>query len=235
MTHIVSWPAPPGRSVNPYVNPVSAVRRMAYARMRAALDLVDIPEATRVLDFGCWAGYFLPSLLKRFPEVCGVDDDSASVVETLPGYWTILQLARTLCRHEAAAYAEPALVRAGGLALPFRDECFDIVFCLDTLAHVFVAERRTVLAELHRVTKQRGQLIFSLPIETGAIGALKQAARVLTGKKSDPKTQGYDFRCDLELFKSLFEVRRTIFFPVRMLRSLNPFLFVDCRIEQAQF
>ncbi len=94
---VVEWRTPFGSSISPYINRVPAVRRLSYARLQAALDMVHSEAAGRVLDFGCWDGHFLPSLLKHFNDVWGVDDDSASVIDRVPGCWTTLNVARKLC------------------------------------------------------------------------------------------------------------------------------------------
>jgi SAM-dependent methyltransferase len=226
---------PLGSSVNPYVNRLGVVRTLAYGRLQAALWLVRITGSGRVLDVGCWAGYFLPSLLREFSEVWGVDDDSASVVHTTGSYWTILQVAHNLCEAELGSLSRPALVQATGSALPFVDGHFDVVFCMDTLAHVPSRSHMCVIRELRRVTKIGGQVIFSLPVETGPIRLVKQVVRALAKKQSDATMYGYDFRVDLTLLDSCFPVCEPHFYPINALGSLNPFVIVNCEIGQGQF
>src|SRR4051812_14977989 len=198
--HVVRWPVPLDESISPFKNKWNVVRRLSYVRFQAALNMVRTqPKPVRVLDFGCWAGHLLPSLLKEFGEVWGVDDDSASTVETLPQSWTILQIARELCERELGPLRYLGLAKATGVSLPFKDSYFDVVFCLDTLAHVQEASRAEVIRELNRVTKPEGQCIFSFPIETGPVFVLKEVARMMTGKKSDPNAKGYDYRDDMRL------------------------------------
>jgi SAM-dependent methyltransferase len=226
---------PISASFNPYVNPIPFVRRLSYGRFQAALDLTDLSSAQRAMDFGCWAGYFLPSLSERFSEVWGVDDDSASVIDKLPDYWTILQVARRLCESHSSSSRQVRLTKATGLMLPFRDGYFDVVFCLDTLAHVGTSVRPQVIRELRRVTSHRGQLIFSLPVEIGPIRPLKTLVRNITGKQSDKNTEGYDYRVDLERLRSSFGSCRFRFFPVNFLGAFNPIVLIDCRILPGQF
>lgn len=216
-------------SFNPYINRVAAVRWLFYERMEAALNLVKSDAKERALDVGCWAGYFLPSLLRRFSEVWGVDNDSGSVVSEARGPWTILQIARTLCEAETGESRHLGLVKATGLALPFATEYFDVIFCLDTLAHIPSDERGAVVKELRRVTRNDGQCIFSLPIELGPMLYLKKAVRAITQKNIDEMTTRYDFRHDLRLLESSFLKCEHEFFPVRKLGSLNPFVLVSCQ------
>ncbi|MBI4472651.1 MAG: class I SAM-dependent methyltransferase [Acidobacteria bacterium] len=233
--HIVKTSTGLPLSVNPYISRLSAVRYLSYARFQAALDLVEKNRRTRVLDFGCWAGYFLPSLLMYFNEVWGVDDDSASVVHCLPDDWTILQSARRLCASEAGSCAHLGLANASGRALPFPNGYFDVAFCLDTLAHVTPVERLVVLQELRRITNPNGQLIFSLPVERGLISVLKRTVRTLTGKQIDARTKEYDYRVDLALLQTCFRIVKSQFVPAALLGTLNPIVMLDCRIEQERF
>lgn len=225
--HPVAWRPPLDKSVNPYISDLRLVRHVEYGRLQAALNVIDSSHVCRVLEIGCWAGYFLNSLVRHFPEVWGVDDDSASVVEILPQYFTVLQIARELCRNEIGSV--PYLVKATGAGLPFTDGYFDLVFCMDTLTHVTESEGPDVVNELRRVTRFHGQIIFSLPIEIGPIMWVKRLTRTLTGKQIDRSSSTYDFRNDLALLRKTFPICRTTFFPVDRASILNPFAIVSCR------
>jgi len=230
--HVVRSDIPFGNAVNPYVNRFPLVSRLMYARMRAALNMTQAKPASRVLELGCWAGYFLPSLQRRFAEVWGVDDDSASVLDAAPRCWTVLQIARNVCDREAPTLAPPRLVKATGIALPFSPAYFDVVFCLDTFVHIAPQWRARVIAELRRVTRLNGELIFSLPIEIGPLWLLKAGMRAVTGKHYDAAMTTYDFRSDLALLRSLFPVCRTRFIPLQRLGILNPFVVVHCENQK---
>lgn len=224
--HVVRWKTPLGPRISPYRNSARLVRRAVYGRLDTALKMAGRDPAARVLDFGCWDGHFLPSLLENFGEVWGVDDDSASVLEILPSVSSILQVARNLCEAEADASERLHLVKATGSKLPFADRFFDIVFCLDTLTHVAESDRPHVIDELRRITKPDGRLIFSLPIETGLASVLRQALRTLTRKQSDRATTQYDFRKDVELLQSSFAICRKRWIPVHVV--------VECRNPQSR-
>jgi SAM-dependent methyltransferase len=227
--HFVRWRTPLEASHSPYLNRMMAVQHFSYARFQAALDLVRADSAKRVLDFGCWDGHFLPSLLKCFEEVWGIDDDSTSVIERLPNCSTILQVARRLCESEIGSISDLRLTKATGTALPFPDSYFDVVFCLDTLAHIPQSSRLEVIHELRRITKPAGQLIFSLPVETGLMHLLREILRTITRKQTDPESRHYDFRSDLELLHSQFTLCEPRFIPMNALRSINPTVLVDCQ------
>jgi SAM-dependent methyltransferase len=226
--HVVRSEIPFGATVNPYVNRFPFVSRVMYARMQAALNMARTTPASRALELGCWAGYFLPSLQRGFKEVWGIDDDSASVLEALPQCSTVLQIARDVCRREVGTFECPRLVKATGAALPFPDAYFDVVFCLDTLVHVAQPLRAPVVCELSRATRRNGELIFSLPVEIGPLGILKASIRRLTGKHHDTATIAYDYRPDLTLLRSVFRICESTFIPVKGFAMLNPFVVVRC-------
>jgi SAM-dependent methyltransferase len=226
--HVVRSAIPFGAAVNPYVNRFPFVSRVMYARMQTALNMARTTSSSRALELGCWAGYFLPSLQREFEEVWGIDDDSASVLEAQPQCSSVLQIARDVCRREAGTLECPRLVKATGAALPFPDAYFDVVFCLDTLVHVAKPLRAPVVCELRRVTRQNGELIFSLPVEIGPLGILKASIRTLTGKHYDTATTTYDYRPDLTLLRSVFRICETTFVPVKGFAALNPFVVVRC-------
>jgi SAM-dependent methyltransferase len=52
-------------------------------------------------------------------------------------------------------------VQADAAALPFTDNCFDIVVCAELLEHVYAPEN--VLAEVFRVLKNGGLLLITVP------------------------------------------------------------------------
>jgi SAM-dependent methyltransferase len=226
--HVVRSAIPFGTVLNPYINRFPFVSGIMYARMQAALDMTRATFTSRALEIGCWAGYFLPSLQREFQEVWGIDDDSASVVEAVPDCWTVLQIADDVCRREAGAHERARLVKATGAALPFPDAYFDVVFCLDTIVHVAQRFRGPVVCELRRVTRRNGELIFSLPVETGPIAILKSSIRALSGKHCDTTSTTYDYRSDLTLLRSLFQVCETTFVPLKAFPWLSPFVVVRC-------
>ena len=47
--------------------------------------------------------------------------------------------------------------------MPFEEEEFDLVLCLDVLEHINISDHEKVSDELRRVTKRGGLIIFGLP------------------------------------------------------------------------
>ena len=68
-----------------------------------------------------------------------------------------------LPRHNAVYPAVSVLHAQRGEMLPYRDACFDKVYCSEVLEHVIDPDR--IVAEMIRVLKPCGTLILSIPNE----------------------------------------------------------------------
>jgi SAM-dependent methyltransferase len=110
--------------------------------LAAVLDRIPLPGAgqTNVLDAGCGSGRTLDDLARR---------GLAHGMELNPlGF--------------EAARRRGHEVREGRVeAIPYGDESFDLVTCLDVIEHT--DDDTAALAELRRVTKPRGRLVLSVP------------------------------------------------------------------------
>jgi ubiquinone/menaquinone biosynthesis C-methylase UbiE len=116
-------------------------RRLAWVR-----DALPPGQLRRVLDVGFGSGIFIPELARRASAVFGAD----------------------VHPHAARARAELAeegveatLVRADGMALPFRDGSFDAVVIVSALE--FISDPGLALAESLRVTRAGGAVIAVAP------------------------------------------------------------------------
>jgi len=105
-----------------------------------------VPEGQGAhLDFGCGDGRFLAALARKKPrQLVGVDLSLAALkrAATRSGGLALIQI------HDAAA-------------LPFADGQFESISALDVLEHVDAQE--LVLNELHRVLRDDGILIVTVP------------------------------------------------------------------------
>ncbi|HEX6200041.1 MAG TPA: class I SAM-dependent methyltransferase [Thermoanaerobaculia bacterium] len=145
------------------------------AEVAALLESVGhlLPGRARALDFGCGPGRLTQALAERFERVDGVDV-APSMVE----------LARRLDRSgERAVYH---LNPAPDLAL-FADGAFDLAYSNITLQHVPPRLAEGYLAELVRVLRPGGVLVFQLPAGRtgGADGLLPRLRRAL--RRSAPR------------------------------------------------
>ena len=108
-------------------------------RMLAAL-LQGLSPRGRVLDAGCGSGRTLDELA-RYGSVCGVELNPLG-----------LAAARRRGHHVEEAPVE---------TIPFDDDSFDLVTCLDVIEHT--DDDAIALRELRRVTRAGGHLVVSVP------------------------------------------------------------------------
>lgn len=110
-----------------------------YPTYIAKLELVrrwlaDLPAGARVLDAGCGEGVLVEEFAGQL-DIQGLDPNYSS-----------------------------ARVRSGSVtSLPYPDGSFDRTLCLDVLEHLTFDEQPRALAELHRVLRQGGELLLSVP------------------------------------------------------------------------
>jgi SAM-dependent methyltransferase len=119
-------------------------RHWWYRGRRRVLDAVlaglAVPPHARVLDAGCGSGRTLDQLA-RYGTVSGVDLSPVAV-----------RAARSRGHDAFVAPIE---------SLPYADDTFDLVTCLDVIEHT--PDDRRSLRELTRVTKPGGRLVVTVP------------------------------------------------------------------------
>jgi len=112
-------------------------RRVVDAQLRR----LALPPRTRILDAGCGTGRMLDELA-RYGEVAGVEVNETGV---------------ELARARGHERVEVAPIEA----IPFPDESFDLITCLDVVEHT--PDDRRTFAELRRVTRPGGRLLVTVP------------------------------------------------------------------------
>ncbi len=113
------------------------------------------PSTRSLLDVGCNVGELLAAVHAAYPEVqlCGCDVNHEALVKA---------------RREIPT----ADIRESGAdKLPFEDESFDCVTCIEVLEHVPAAGWSAALLEMQRVLISGGRLILRTP-HAGAFGWL---------------------------------------------------------------
>jgi SAM-dependent methyltransferase len=109
--------------------------------VRTELDRLGLPDGLRVLDAGCGSGRTLVDLV---------------------GYGTVSGIELDPDAAEYAASRGCGEVKVGRVEeLPWPDQTFDLITCLDVLEHV--PDDRGALAELRRVCKPGGWLLLTVP------------------------------------------------------------------------
>ena len=107
----------------------------------AALDGLPLPPAPEILDAGCGSGRTLVELA-RYGAVTGIELNEQAA--------------------EVARSRDLGEVRVGRLEeLPWPDERFDLITCLDVIEHT--ADDRATLGELRRVCRPGGWLLVTVP------------------------------------------------------------------------
>ena len=113
--------------------------------IQAELDRLRLAGGARVLDAGCGSGRTLEEL-GRYGEVYGIELDPGAA--------------------EVAQDRGCGEVRIGRLEeLPWADEYFDLITCLDVIEHT--PDDRVTLRELRRVCKPGGFLLVTVPAYQG--------------------------------------------------------------------
>ena len=119
--------------------------------------LLDVTLNSSVLELGCGSGgYALHLVVKAGCRLVGLDINAAGIRNA-----NQLALAKGLAsraRFEQCDISEH---------LPFDDQAFDAVFSNDVLCHV--PERSRVLAEMFRVLKPGGRMLFSDALVVGGL------------------------------------------------------------------
>lgn len=136
-----------------------ALKRWTHAsRFRKALQLLDIQQGERLLDFGCGDGLLLDLLTS-----------SGARLEAYEPHPLNRAMAEArLCRPVHAAFAEIGA-------------SFDAVACLEVLEHVPDDLIDRTLAELRQCLSPRGRCVVSVPVEIGPVALAKNIARSLFG------------------------------------------------------
>jgi SAM-dependent methyltransferase len=106
------------------------------------VDLLHVAQGARVLDAGCGSGRLLDELAARGWQVSGLDMNPDSVA---------------IARSRGHADVQEGAVEA----LPWEDETFDLITCLDVVEHT--ADDRVTLRELRRVLRPEGRLLITVP------------------------------------------------------------------------
>ncbi len=98
----------------------------------------------KVLDVGCGGGFTCEFMAKKGAAVSGVDISDVSI--------------ETAKKHEKESNWDIEYKCAAAEKLPYEDDSFDVVNCVDVLEHV--EDVSVVLAEIKRVLKPGGTFLF---------------------------------------------------------------------------
>jgi len=101
----------------------------------------------RLLEAGCGGGQYLYNFSKLGYRVFGIDLSKEIL---------------TICRDNCMGYhVKPILKLADVRNIPFKRECFDVVFSMGVIEHL--EDYRKALKEMVRVTKKEGLIFIGVP------------------------------------------------------------------------
>lgn len=118
-------------------------------------NVIDAPppfpvhKQEQILDCGCGWGRVLKPVIERGANAVGIDIS----------YKMLSAAKKHLQKHNLMA----PLVRGNATSLPFRDESFDVVYCLLVIQHLSKEDAKKVLHEISRVLKKGGNAFIRVP------------------------------------------------------------------------
>jgi ubiquinone/menaquinone biosynthesis C-methylase UbiE len=134
----------------------AAMRRQALVPLRRALtgNNASARGGARLLDVACGTGRFLREVKANYPRmhITGLD--------LSPHYLSV-------ARRELAPWSRVQFVKGMAEAMPFAEAEFDIVTCIYLFHELPLSVRREVVAEIRRVLRPGGTLIFVDSLQTG--------------------------------------------------------------------
>ena len=119
-------------------------------RRRVEMCLAQCTGGERVLEVGFGSGVTFLNLHERYREIHGVDLTA-----------DINQVKRVFDdRH-----IKTELCNGSVLEMPYADGMFDTVLLISILEHLQPSDQAKAFAEIHRVLKPGGQVVYGVPIE----------------------------------------------------------------------
>jgi ubiquinone/menaquinone biosynthesis C-methylase UbiE len=119
-------------------------------RRRVELCLAECTGGQRILEIGFGTGLTFLNLAEKYREIYGLDltADTARVTKVF------------------AAHGITTDLRQGNvLQMPYHDGCFDTVLLISILEHLKPEEQVKAFAEIRRVLRPGGQVVYGAPIE----------------------------------------------------------------------
>lgn len=115
--------------------------------------------------------------------ILDVGCDGGTLTRHFTRYGTVfgLDISKGFVYYGKSRYSEIRFVRGDGQHLPFKEEAFNVVLCLETLEHIPNAQ--IAIREAHRVLKEGGLYIVEVQDESNIVWRLVwRAWQKITGK-----------------------------------------------------
>lgn len=169
-------------------------------RLNLIQDFVGDVNQKTVLDLGCGNGSVSFLLWFMGAKVHSVDISKQALEST-----------RKLSHiGERSKQFEPDLCQGDATNLPFREETFDMAFCIETLEHL--RDDKSAVKEIGRVTKSGGKVVLAVPFDS----------RVTRGEELRGRYRRYSFETLKErLLSGRLCLERAIFWCFPVLKILD--------------
>ena len=153
------------------------VRFAHRKRFNNSLKSINFSETKRILDYGCGDGKFLNSLFEitKGKEIYLVGFEPVQIIKNNVNFTIYNDL------NEIKKIA--------------GNKKFNIITCFEVLEHFNEKKQTEILEQIYTLLQKDGQLIISVPIETGIPALIKNVFR----KFNYPKAENYKFK---NIFKS---------------------------------
>jgi len=147
-----------------------------YPRMQYFNKVVKTWKGMEVLDLGCGSGYMSEELHQLGAIVTGIDAN-ASII-------------KAASKHACSSVLDIRYHVGTGESLPFNNNTFNIVVCVDVLEHV--NDVKKVISEISRVLKSGGLFLFDTINRNRVAGFMavtlvEDVLRIIPGGTHDPR------------------------------------------------
>ena len=120
-----------------------------YLKRRVGIDKWNIKRnVSTVLDAGCGVGRHVVFFQEQGYETYGIDLSSSAI--EIGNEWL------------KSKHLKPALKVGDVINIPFKNDCFDVVICHETLDHIHFEDAKRALNEIKRVCRPAGYIFVSL-------------------------------------------------------------------------
>ena len=174
------------------------------------LDYTFPSEEPKAIDIGCSSGKYLIPLINKEIDAVGLD------------------ITRIPLIYASKKISDADFVQASAANLPFKEETFDLVLCIEVLHQLSDGVLKKVLEQVNYVTKKGGYFVFDLKNKSNPI--LNLAYRKNDSIEFTLKARSLKEMATL-LEKNGFKIvkEKGIFFPIA---SFAPFVSVFARKEE---
>ncbi|MDI3521032.1 MAG: hypothetical protein PWR04_1020 [Anaerophaga sp.] len=164
-----------------YNSPLLIQRWSHNKRFEEAIKLLEVTAGDKILDFGCGDARLLELINEKFKGV------------TLIGYEPVPEMATQALQRISNSIP----IVSNPTSLKGR---FNKIACLETCEHLPEAKLQELFSTLKRKATRSAIIVFSVPVETGLPGGIKNVYRKLRGHKKDKMSW-------MDVFKTMFGLK----------------------------